>query len=63
MEASAQADIVIGLHGAGNANALYAKEGVLVVELHGGYSSYGQSDNTMYQRVADARQGSKCYNF
>mmetsp|Transcript_653 Transcript_653/g.2371 ORF Transcript_653/g.2371 Transcript_653/m.2371 type:complete len:138 (-) Transcript_653:42-455(-) len=48
-----QADIVVGLHGAGCSNALFAAEGVVMVELH---AAKGASTLT-FRRIAAARRG------
>ena len=53
-QALASADIVIGVHGAGLANAIYSRDGLVLVELLGGY---GEDVPAFYQRVAASRAG------
>ena len=53
VRAFAEADIVIGMHGAGLANSLFAPLNFVLVELH---SAYG-SDLDLFRKLAQARQG------
>lgn len=49
----AGADIILGMHGAGLSNALFAPEGFVLVELHG---AYGASLD-LFRKIAQARKG------
>lgn len=49
----AGADIILGMHGAGLSNALFAPEGFVLVELHG---AYGASLD-LFRKIAQARMG------
>jgi capsular polysaccharide biosynthesis protein len=47
-----QADIIIGLHGAGLTNAMFSRKGVVVVEFK---SAYGSAE--VYRKIAQSREG------
>lgn len=49
----ARADIVVGMHGAGLANALFAREKFVLVELHGSYGA----NLDLFRKIAQARRG------
>ena len=51
--AFADADVVVGPHGAGLANALLARRGLVVVEIHADFGS----EQDLFRKVADARGG------
>jgi capsular polysaccharide biosynthesis protein len=39
LEVVSDADVVMSLHGAGLINGIFAKSGMVLVELHGGYGA------------------------
>ena len=47
------ADVVVGPHGAGLANAMLAGDGLVVAEIHGEFGS----EQDLFRKVADARRG------
>jgi capsular polysaccharide biosynthesis protein len=47
------ADVIVSLHGAGLVNGVFARDGVMLVELHGGYGA----DDVIFRRLAQGRQG------
>ena len=49
----ASADILVSLHGAGLVNAIFAEDGVVLVELHGSYGA----DDVIFRRLAQGRKG------
>ena len=49
----AEADLVVGPHGAGLANAMLARNGLVLVEIHGDFGS----EQDLFRKVADARRG------
>lgn len=53
VQSFAEATIVVGMHGAGLANAIFAPEHFVLVELHTGYGS----NLDLYRKLAQARKG------
>lgn len=53
LQSFAGADIVLGPHGAGLANALLARRGLVLVEVHGDFGS----ELDLFRKVADGRAG------
>ena len=51
--AFASAEVVVGLHGAGLANALFARRGHILIELKGRY----RHENDYFRKIAQARHG------
>ena len=47
------ADVVLGPHGAGLANALLARRGLVLVEIHGDFGA----ELDLFRKVADGRAG------
>jgi len=53
LEIVSKAQVLISLHGAGLINGIFARKGVVLVELHGGYGA----DDVIFRRLAQGRRG------